>query len=357
LDLVTGGNELAKQCAVIAHNQVIVKEGINMNLSRENRLSAVAMIAIAAIFLLAPNMAAQRQKGEVVATGHEVTILVTAHPHNDRTREIAANLQPEDFVVLEEKQMQRIISVKRASEAPPFVAVLIQDNLVSRVNNEIAGLKDFIRQLPEGSSVMTGYITAGSLRVAQDFTADRACAAESLRVIAGSGSATPFNPYVEVIEGLRRFDAQPPGRRIVLLVSDGLDISQGLRGGSPLISPDLDRAIGEAQSRGVAVFTFYAPAVGLTSWNRLAVNYGQGSLNRLADETGGEAFFSGTSFVSFDPYFKGLNEMLGLQWLITYRSSNTGAGFRRIEVTTDYDLRLHHPAGYRARDNKDIASL
>jgi hypothetical protein len=32
-----------------------------------------------------------------------------------------------------------------------------------------------------------------------------------------------------------------------------------------------------------------------------------------------------------------------------YRSANTGAGFRRIEVTTDYELRLRHPAGYRAR--------
>ena len=91
--------------------------------------------------------------------------------------------------------------------------------------------------------------------------------------------------------------------------------------------------------------------MGLTSWNRQAVSYGQGSLNRLADETGGVAFFSGTSFVSFDPYFKELNGLLGLQWLITYRSSNTGDEFRRIEVTTDYDLHLRHPAGYRPRDN------
>lgn len=42
----------------------------------------------------------------------------------------------------------------------------------SRVNNEIKGVKEFIRRLPEGSRVITGYITAGSFRVAQDFTAD-----------------------------------------------------------------------------------------------------------------------------------------------------------------------------------------
>ena len=322
-----------------------------MNINRENRRSAVALIVVAVTFLLAPNASAQRQQGELVAAGDEVTILITAHPHNDRAREIAAKLRPDDFVVLEERRKQRVVSVKRASEAPPLIAVLMQDNLVSRVNNEIEGVKNFIRRLPEGSRVMTGYITTGSLRVTQGFTTDRDCAADSLRAIAGSESAAPFNPYVEVIEALRHFDSQPPGRRIILLVSDGLDISRGFRGGSPLFSLDLERAITEAQRRGVAVFSFYAPTVGLTSWSRTAVSWGQGSLNRLADETGGSAFFSGTSFVSFDPYFKRLDELLGFQWLITYQSSNTGEGVRRIEVTTDYELRLRHPAGYRPRDD------
>lgn len=321
-----------------------------MNINRENRRSAVALIVFAVTFLLAPNASAQRQQGELVAAGDEVTILITAHPHNDRAREIAAKLRLEDFVVLEEKRKQRVVSVKSASEAPPILAVLMQDNLVSRVNNEIESVKNFIRQLPEGSRVMTGYVTAGSLRVAHDFTMDRACAADSLRIIAGIDSAAPFNPYVEVIEALRLFDSQPQGRRIVLLVSDGLDVSRGFRGGAPLFSLDLEKAISEAQRRGVAVFPFYAPA-GLTSWNRLAAGYGQGSLNRLAYETGGVAFFSGTNFVTFDPYFKELSEMLGFQWLITYRSSNAGSGFRRVEVTTDYDLRLRHPAGYRPRDD------
>jgi hypothetical protein len=146
---------------------------------------------------------------------------------------------------------------------------------------------------------------------------------------------------------LKRFDSQPAGRRAILLISDGLDDSRGFSSASPALSVDLDRAIEEAQRRGVAVFTFFAPSVGLTGSSRIAVNYGQGSLNRLADETGGDAFFSGTDFVSFNPYFKDLNELLGLQWVITYRSSNTGSSFRRIEVTTETDVHIHHPRGYR----------
>jgi VWFA-related protein len=321
-------------------------------MNRNNVIFRIAMIvaSVAIIFLSAEIVGAQNQKSEMVVNGRNVTILVTVDPHNDRTREIAAKLQPEDFAVLEEKQKQRVLSIKKASESPPIIAVLIQDDLVSSVSNEIAGVKEFIRHLPEGSRVMTAYLTAGSLRLTQDFTTDRMRAAESLRIVTGNQSATTYSPYIQVVEALKRFDEQPAGRRIVLLMSDGLDVSQGFRDTSLIFSLYLGQAISEAQLRGIAIFSLYAPSVGLTSVSRLAVNYGQGSLNRVADETGGEAFFSGTSFVTFDPYFRELNELLNRQWLITYQSANNGTGFRRIEVTTDFDLHLHHPSGYRVRD-------
>jgi hypothetical protein len=51
-------------------------------------------------------------------SGRDVTILVTAMPRNDAQRSLASKLQPEDFVVNEEKRKQRIVSVKPASEAP-----------------------------------------------------------------------------------------------------------------------------------------------------------------------------------------------------------------------------------------------
>jgi VWFA-related protein len=304
------------------------------------------MIAVIATIFLVPALNAQdRPRGPSVA-GREVTIVVTAHPHSDRTREAAAALQPGDFSVREQKRPQQIISVKRAAETPLVLAILIQDDLVPRVNNEIKGIKEFIRALPQGSRVMTGYLTVGSLSVTEDFTTDLERAADSLRIVRGSATSAPFNPYVGVKEALRRFDSQPAGRRMVLMISDGLDVSRGFSSASPALSIDLDRAIQESQRRGVAVFTFFAPSVGLTSASRIATNYGQGSLNRLADETGGEAFFSGTDFVSFDPYIKDLKELMGLQWVITYRSSTTGSDFRRIEVTAESDVHLHHPKGY-----------
>ena len=198
---------------------------------------------------------------------------------------------------------------------PLNLAVLIQDDLVSQVGNELGVTREFIRSLPKGSQVMVAYITTGALQVRQPFTTDLDKAARSLRIPIGSTSASPFNPYVEVIEALKKFKSESPNANAVLLISDGLDTSRGFDSTAAGHTLDIERAISEANKRGVAVFSFYAPSVGLTSRNRLAASYGQSSLNRISDETGGRAFFQGTTgFVTFDSYFSRLRETLNRQY-------------------------------------------
>ena len=194
---------------------------------------------------------------------------------------------------------------------PLNIAVLVQDDLISQVGNELGVTADFIRSLPSGSRVMVGYITTGSLQVRQPFTSDLDKAARSLRIPRSSTSASAFNPYVEVIEALRNFNPDWQGKNAVLLISDGLDTSRGFDVTSSAHTLDLERAIKHANDRNVAVYAFYAPGVGLTSRSRLAASYGQNSLNRLADDTGGKAFFQGTTgFVTFDSYFEHLRRRL-----------------------------------------------
>ncbi|MEJ7709926.1 MAG: hypothetical protein WKF84_08715 [Pyrinomonadaceae bacterium] len=101
-------------------------------------------------------------------------------------------------------------------------------------------------------------------------------------------------------------------------MSDGLDISRGADSASPSQSLDLQRAVNEAQRRGVAIYSVYAPTASTPSFNSILTSYAQGSLNRLSDETGGKAFFQGTGApVSFDPYFRDLSMMLTRQIALT----------------------------------------
>ncbi|PYS82636.1 MAG: hypothetical protein DMF70_07810 [Acidobacteria bacterium] len=90
---------------------------------------------------------------------------------------------------------------------PLNMAILIQDDLTSKVGNELGVTRDFIRALPAGSRVMVGYITAGTLQVRQPFTTDLDLAAKSLRLPIASDSASAYNPYVEVIEAMKKFDS------------------------------------------------------------------------------------------------------------------------------------------------------
>jgi hypothetical protein len=158
---------------------------------------------------------------------------------------------------------------------------------------------------------------------------------------------SPYNPYVEVVEALKKFESQPLGRRAILLVSDGLDISRGVDSSSPTQSIDLQRAINESQRRGVAIYGFYAPTQVTAAHPPLGGN-GQSSLLRLSDETGGIAFFQGTGApVSFAPFIRELDVSLQKQAALTFLSTHLSKGFHRLEVKSSTPgVRVTYPSGY-----------
>ena len=257
-----------------------------------------------------------------------------------------------DLTVSEDGEPQTIISVRGiGTNSPVTLAILIQEDLVPSVGNEVKALAEFIRGLPKGSRVMVGYLRAGSLQVKQKFTNELEKAAKSLRPPSGFASAGPFNPYIEVVEALRRFESQPLGRRAILLVSDGLDISRGVDSSAPTQSIDLQRAINESQRRGVAIYGFYAPTL-VAAANPSLVSNAQSSLLRLSNETGGLAFFQGTGApVSFQPFIEELDVSLQKQAALTFLSTHLKKGFHRIEVKSSTPgVRVAYPTGYVRKD-------
>ncbi len=258
-------------------------------------------------------------------------------------------LQTVDLTVTEDGDPQTILSIRAMGTSSPInLFVLIQDDVVSSVALETKSLAQFIRRLPRGSRVSIGYLRTGSLQVRQKFTSDLEKAATSLRGPLGLASAAPYNPYVEVVEALKRFDAQPAGRRAILLVSDGLDISHGVDSSGPSQSIDLQRAINEAQRRSVAIYSFYAPAALTAGGNSLTGN-AQSSLQRLSDETGGRAFFQGFSApTSFDPFIKEVEMALDRQIALTYLSTHLNKGFHRVKIISSTPgVEVTYPFGYK----------
>jgi VWFA-related protein len=309
------------------------------------KIKLLMFLTVVSLFLIGSSGLGQSQPDRPNRGGNAkpITVPVTVRVRESKPE---AEIRFVDYLLREDGEMQTLLSIRSRADSPMWLAILIQDDLVSSTANEIKGLSEFVRHLPEDSHVMIGYLRSGTLDVRRKFTADLDRAAKGLRTPLGLPSAGPYNPFVEVIEALRKFDSQPLGRRAIIVVSDGVDISRGVDSSTPGQSLDLQRAITEAQRRSVAIYSIYAPSAGNTTFS-LSAN-GQSCLERLSNETGGRAFFQGTGApVSFDPFLREIDESLRRQIALTYLSTHTAKGFHRLDIKPlERDVEIRHPAGY-----------
>lgn len=314
---------------------------------------AAVVLAVCGAFDFASAQSDDKKKPEKQTTARPVTIPISVRAGNVRLSETRGEtIEAGNLTIKENGEPRQILSLRNTANSPLAFAILIQDDLASQVNLELKGIGEFIRRLPRGSRVMVAYMRGGSLQVRQKFTEDLEKAASSLRVITGSSAGAPFNPYVGVVEALDRFENLPNGRRAILLVSDGLDVSRGIDAATPSQSIDLDRAILKAQRSGTAVYSIYAATSSTGGGgSSILANYGQGSLNRLTDETGGRAFFQGMDTpVSFAPFLRELGTILNRQFALTFLSTGSKKDLRRLEVVTDNPkVKIEYPKNYVPR--------
>jgi VWFA-related protein len=235
------------------------------------------------------------------------------------------------------------------TNTPLSLAVILQEDLSPDVNLQLRDLRDFIKRLPRGSRVMVGYIRGGTFRVRQRFTDNLERAASALQIVGGNASSN--GPFEGVAEATNYFEAMPSGRRAILLVSDGVDASQGTTALDVLNSPQLDQAMLKAQRRSVAVYSIYSPTLLTQTASSTLISYGQSALQKLADETGGQSFYQGSiAPVSYIPFLKELDMLLDRQFALTYLSTHMKKGYHRVEVySTNPEVKIEHPKGYYYR--------
>jgi hypothetical protein len=249
-------------------------------------------------------------------------------------------------VVFQEKQRRPVIDwVPLKGGRPMNLALMIDETVGGGFGIHLDSLSSFIRALPPNVRVAVIYARNANATVAQNFTSDHAAAAQALRLPLGSPGAIA-SPYLALLNLLERWPEDGnPGQ--VLLVSHGIDLFRGASSSAPGVNPDLRRAIETSLRRGIVVNTLYASGSGRAQRNRFLVSNGQGSLSRLAQETGGEAFFQGFSTpVSFKPFLNELGENLGQQYLLTFRAQpGKKASYQRLRVDAEVaGVKLTAPA-------------
>ncbi|MBA3335493.1 MAG: hypothetical protein WKF90_12365 [Pyrinomonadaceae bacterium] len=316
---------------------------------KKNRSKLLSFFLFALTF---SNFAFAQRQNEITQPKQKVrtvTIPISIFTKKELRENQADELvQAGNIIVKENGDEQTILSIRSVTNAPLAMAVLIQDDLSSNANLQLKDIANFIRSLPRGSRVMVAYLRGGTFQIRQKFTEDLEKAAKSLRAVVSNSAAAPSSPYEGVDDALKRFDALPAGRRAILLISDGLDTSRGVEDSSPTQSLDLEQSIIKAQRKSVAVYSIYNAATLTDNGNSRLILNGQGSLNRISEETGGRAFFQGTSSpISFSRFFEDLDLLLNRQFALTYLSTHLEKGYYKTKVnSTNPDIKIEHSQGY-----------
>jgi VWFA-related protein len=257
-------------------------------------------------------------------------------------------LEISDLTVFEDKDQQQILSIRTVDETPLTLAFIVQDDLSTNFNLLINEIREFITRLPQGSRVLVAYARSGTPQIRQRFTEDREKAAAAIRPVVSSETVAPRSPYDSVIDIIKRFDSTPVGRRAIIFFSDGLDYTSGADPASIIQSQQLERAVREAQRRSITVYSIYIPNRPLNSPGDSISLSGQSALQRLSEETGGQAFFQGNiAPLSLVPFFRDLSIFLTRQFLLTYLSTHMNRGYHRIEIRVSTPgVKIAYPKGY-----------
>ncbi len=212
------------------------------------------------------------------------------------------------------------------------LAIVIDDSDRIDIGNQISDITSFIKSQPKSCGVAVFYASNGTVQAASQFSTDHEAVAKSVRLPLGR-TAAYSSIYLSLMDLFKRWPVTG-ARREVLLMADGIDRFRG----DPF-SPDVDTTIERAQKAGVMIHTLYASGIGSFSRNMFQVNYGQSNLAKMADGTGGEAFFQGLQTpISFSPFLDQLNVVLNNQYWLKFdtpRSKKKNGEMRSIRVRTE----------------------
>jgi hypothetical protein len=215
------------------------------------------------------------------------------------------------------------------------LAVVIDDSLETSIALQWPGVKDFIHKLPPGSRVATVYGTGSRAEILQPFTTDRELAIKALRLPRGEmneGSSI----FLSLEELFKRWP-EDHNRRVVLLISDGIDLFYGVRQSEPGQNINLQKAINLAQKKGVIVDAIFASGAAAFSRNFYLVGNGQSCLARLAFETGGRSYSVGLQTpVNMEPFLQQIADGFTRQYRLTFRAKlSRKADYARLRLATE----------------------
>ena len=265
-----------------------------------------------------------------------VNVLMTV---TDRKNRLVIHMTKDDFNVLEDSKPQTIRYFSRESDLPLRIAILIDtsNSIRDRLRFEQEAAIDFLNttiRRGKDMAFVVGFDVEPQL--IQDYTDNTEKLANAIRDLQAGGVTSLYDAlFFSCKEKMLFFPPPEPYlRRVMIVISDGQDNqSEHTR----------EEALAMAQRAEVTIFTI--------STNRSGTEArGDKVLRRLAEETGGRAFFpfeASELAVNFQEIARELRSQYSLAYVST-NSAHDGT-FRNISIQPlEKSLRVRAKAGYFA---------
>ena len=268
----------------------------------------------------------------------------------DKRGQFVSGLAQNDFQILEDKVPQQIDSFtsEENNNLPLYVAVLMDTSpsTAGKLKFEQESAMNFIQTVVRPRKDRVLFATFDDrVTLRQDFTDRLELLDRAVFAIKKTGEKTALYDAIWQFCDEKMRSAQ--GRRALVVITDGEDTYS---------RADINDAIDIAQRTETTLFAISTKA-GLSSAvpgveSGQVKDRGDKDLDRLCEETGGMAFFTG-DMLSLERSFSKIAKELRSQYLITYRPTNDryDGSYRRVDVklTNGHDnLKLRTKRGYKA---------
>lgn len=286
----------------------------------------------------------------------------------DKNKRFVGSLKAEDIRVLEDGQAQTIFTFQQSIDLPLSIAILIDTSASEErtlPDEKVAArafLEDVIRPAKDEAAILS---FTGETTLEQGFTGnverlrraiDRVefvppsgyigggVVVNSTPPISGTnqslaGSTAIWDAVWATSEELLGSSAENT-RRAIILLTDGVDTSSNMK---------MHEAIERAQKADALI---YAIGIG----DRYTFNVEESSLRKIAEQTGGRAYFPRHERDLRDAFVQ-IQKDLREQYLVAYSPSNKtrDGSYRRIEIQVvnpalkQQSLKLNYRSGYFAK--------
>jgi VWFA-related protein len=294
---------------------------------RSRRWLAAAVAGLRATAAIAQGAPPTKEEGVAL------TVMVTA---TGRDQAAPPKVSSNEVIVRQDGKGRKVLAWEPVQANTRLdLVVLVDDSLSARVAGQWSDLHNYLRTLTGDARVAVAKADFGAAHFVQEFTTDRELAAKAFQIPTGAGGAS--NGIYDAVADLIKKWPETHNRRVILLISSGIDLTDGVFDTQPAINGPLQKAIDQAQRAGVVVYSLYASGSGRLENNSFLISNGQGCLGRLAAETGGDSFFLGLDTpVSFQPFLQDIGRLLGQQYLLTFLAApGAKAGYAHLRVTVE----------------------